>query len=403
VPDKSKEYRIAVHFSRISGPLLTTGIALASYVLLSRPLADVFLRIGQVDERFDLQAAPAVVVISLVFGFYQFYRRRELSLEAQDASQASRDASIRADEMARLVSFGHALTRFPDFDSVRAAAGSHIPMLLPNRRVWVMTRAKGQWEPLVNVGETSAPDRERAARHAVGEGGLQLGTPGEDVCFPMVIADTPVCVLGVAADPPLTEHQRSVLSTCVALLAGALKNAELFQEVHENSLQDGLTGCFNRTHAIESLDTELRRSRRSKRPFSVLMFDIDTFKSINDRFGHLCGDAVLAAIGTRMRAALRSSDVKCRYGGDEFLVILPETPITGARQVCETLRRAIEKEPIAWADGIVSATASFGVTEISPGEIDPLAIVARTDAALYRSKQEGRNRVSETQSELITA
>ena len=74
-----------------------------------------------------------------------------------------------------------------------------------------------------------------------------------------------------------------------------------------------------------------------------------------------------------MRAALRSSDVKCRYGGDEFLVILPETPITGARQVCETLRRSIEKEPIAWADGAVMVTASFGVTEISPGENDPLA------------------------------
>ena len=187
----------------------------------------------------------------------------------------------------------------------------------------------------------------------------------------MVIADTPICVLGVAAEPPLSEHQRSVLSTAVALLAGALKNAELFQEVHENSLQDGLTGCFNRTHAIEALDGELRRSRRSKRAFSVLMFDIDTFKSINDRFGHLCGDAVLAAVGARMRAALRSSDVKCRYGGDEFLVILPETPIVGARQVCETLRRAIEKEPIAWADGTVTATASFGVTEISPGRDRP--------------------------------
>ena len=71
--------------------------------------------------------------------------------------------------MARLVSFGHALTRFPDFDSVRAAAGSHIPLLLPSRRVWVMTRAKGQWEPLVSVGDTPAADRERAARHAVGE------------------------------------------------------------------------------------------------------------------------------------------------------------------------------------------------------------------------------------------
>ena len=76
-----------------------------------RPLADAFISIGRLDERFDLQAAPAVVIMALVFGFYQFYRRRELSLEAKDASQASREASQRADEMARLVSFGHALTR----------------------------------------------------------------------------------------------------------------------------------------------------------------------------------------------------------------------------------------------------------------------------------------------------
>jgi diguanylate cyclase (GGDEF)-like protein len=392
-----------VQFSRISGPLLTTGIALAGYVLLSRPLAGLFSRIGQVDERFDLQAAPAVVILSLVFGFYQFYRRRELSVEVRDASQASRDADQRAEETSRLVSLGHALSRYPDLDSVQTAASAHIPLLVPARRVWVMTRAKGQWQSLVNVGETAPADRERAARHAVGEGGLQLGAPDEDVCFPMVIADTPVCVLGVAATPRLTKHQRSILSTAVALLAGALKNAELFHEVHVNSLQDGLTGCFNRTHALDALDGELRRSRRSKRPFSVLMFDIDTFKAINDRYGHLCGDAVLQEMGARMRAALRSSDLKCRYGGDEFLVILPETPLVGARQVADTLRRAIEKEPVAWADGAVAVTASFGVTEIAPGEANPLAIVARTDAALYRSKQDGRNRITVTEAETVTA
>ena len=78
-----------MQFSRISGPLLTTGIALAGYVLLSRPLASLFTRIGHVDERFDLQAAPAVVILSLVFGFYQFYRRRELSAEALDADRKS--------------------------------------------------------------------------------------------------------------------------------------------------------------------------------------------------------------------------------------------------------------------------------------------------------------------------
>jgi diguanylate cyclase (GGDEF)-like protein len=256
-----------------------------------------------------------------------------------------------------------------------------------------MIRAQGIWEPLMTVGDTPPADRERAARRAMGEGGLQVSLPTDDECFPVVIADTPVCVLGVASEPPLTAHQRSVLTTAVALLAASLKNAELLQELHENGLQDGLTGCFNRTHAIDSLDIELKRARRNKRPLSVLMFDLDSFKLINDRHGHLCGDAVLAAVGDRMRKATRAGDLKCRYGGDEFIVLLPETPLGGAKLVCENLRRAIEKEPIAFADGQVALTASFGVTEMQAGETDPLALVARVDAALYRAKRAGRNRV----------
>jgi diguanylate cyclase (GGDEF)-like protein len=290
-----------------------------------------------------------------------------------------------------MVNFAHALTRIPELTSVAAATATHVPLLVPNRRAWVMIRAAGVWEPLMTVGDTPPGDRERAARRAMGEGGLQVSLPSDDECFPVVIADTPVCVLGVASVPALTAHQRSVLTTAVALLAASLKNAELLQELHENGLQDGLTGCFNRTHAIDSLDIELKRARRTKRPLSVLMFDLDAFKLINDRHGHLCGDAVLAAVGERMRAATRAGDLKCRYGGDEFIVLLPETPLAGARLVCENLRKAIEKEPIPWAEGQISLTASFGVTEMHPGESDPLAIVARVDGALYRAKRAGRN------------
>jgi diguanylate cyclase (GGDEF)-like protein len=257
-----------------------------------------------------------------------------------------------------------------------------------------MTRSAGAWEPLMTVGDTPPADRERAARRAMGEGGLQVSLPTDDECFPVVIADTPVCVLGVASDPPLTAHQRSVLTTGVALLAASLKNAELMQELHENGLQDGLTGCFNRTHAIDSLDIELKRARRTKRPLSVVMIDLDSFKLINDRHGHLCGDAVLATVGDRMRGATRAGDLKCRYGGDEFIVLLPETPIGGAKLVCENLRKAIEREPIPWADGQIALTASFGVTEVHPGEADPLAVIARADSALYRAKRAGRNRVA---------
>ena len=121
------------------------------------------------------------------------------------------------------------------------------------------------------------------------------------------------------------------------------------------------------------------------------MFDIDRFKDINDRYGHLCGDAVLSAVGAKMREVLRGSDLKCRYGGEEFLVLLPETPLEGAKRVADTLRRELADMPINWKGEIVPVTASFGVSVALPAEIDGKALIARADAALYRAKDQGRN------------
>jgi diguanylate cyclase (GGDEF)-like protein len=382
-----------VYYSNRSDPFVAAGLAVVGYILLSKPTAQLFEYLARLDEVRDLRLLPAAVIGATIFGFYQWRQHRQLSGVALGAAAASQEATERAAETFRLVDFAHALTRFPDSTSVGAATATHVPLLVPNRRAWVMIRAAGVWEPLMTVGDTAPADRDRAVRRAMGEGGLQVNLPTDDVCFPVVIADTPVCVLGVAAEPALTAHQRSVLTTAVALLAASLRNAELLQELHEHGLQDGLTGCFNRTHAIDSLEIELKRARRTKRPLSVLMFDLDSFKLVNDRYGHLCGDAVLAAVGDRMRAATRAGDLKCRYGGDEFIVLLPETPLAGAKLVCENLRRAMEKDPIRWAEGAVNVTASFGVTEIQNGETDPLAIVARVDAALYHAKRQGRNRV----------
>jgi diguanylate cyclase (GGDEF)-like protein len=386
---------------------LAVGAAIAGYVLFSKPLERILTSVVRFDQQFNLRTAPAAVILAAVFGAYLYYRRREIAAEAAEAALAVRQAAQRADEMAQVVAFGRELTRYPDLDSIRTATATHLPRLVPGRRVWVMIRQaalKGHaWERLIDDGRTATTDCERAARQAVGEGEAGRGSATDDVCFPMVMANTPVCVLGVSSSPPLTELQRGVLSTAVALLASALKNAQLFTEIQTNSRQDGLTGCFNRTHALDSIDCELRRARRSRHTFSVVMFDIDTFKAVNDRFGHLCGDAVLAEVGGRMRSTLRTTDLKCRYGGDEFLVILPETPLAGAIQVCEALRNAIEKDPVTWADGAVSVTASFGVTEIAHGELDTMAVVARTDAALYRSKQGGRNRVTVAEPESVLA
>jgi diguanylate cyclase (GGDEF)-like protein len=195
-----------------------------------------------------------------------------------------------------------------------------------------------------------------------------------------------------------------MLTAAASMLAVSLKNAELFREVRDNSVRDALTGCFNKTHALEVLEAELRRARRSHMPLSVLMFDLDDFKGVNDRYGHLCGDAVLSAVGARMKAVLRGSDLKCRYGGEEFLIVLPDTPLAGARRVADTLRKEIAEHPVQWNEQTVSVTASFGVTTIEAGEVDSLAVIARADAALYRAKQEGRNavRAAEDQAALLS-
>jgi len=126
---------------------------------------------------------------------------------------------------------------------------------------------------------------------------------------------------------------------------------------------------------------------------SLIMFDLDRFKSINDRYGHLCGDTVLAEVGAKMRASLRSSDLKCRYGGEEFLILLPETPVDGAHRAAETLRRELADLQIQWNGRVIRITSSFGVACARPNELDPTPLIARADEALYRAKREGRNSV----------
>jgi diguanylate cyclase (GGDEF)-like protein len=146
-----------------------------------------------------------------------------------------------------------------------------------------------------------------------------------------------------------------------------------------------------RAHALEMVAAELMRARRSHLPVSLIMFDLDRFKAINDRHGHLCGDAVLAEVGARMRASLRSSDLKCRYGGEEFLVLLPETPVEGAHRAADTLRQDLAELEIQWNGKVIRVTSSFGVACARSNEVDPTPLIARADEALYRAKREGRN------------
>jgi len=370
---------------------LLLGLAVALFAIVSRPLGRLLAYAQDIGESSGLQLLPGLVILAGVFIFHQVRKRHEVRAGALASDAAAREATARAAEMGRLVAFGQALGQSLDRDSIRSAAAKHFPLLTEGRPAWVMARSKQHWRPLAVIGNISLGHCERAARGALGETNAVLDGDRGDVCFPMIVAGDPLGVVGVSPDPPLTEHERVVLSAAAALLAASLKNAELFQAVHENSVRDALTGCSNRTHAISVIDGELRRSHRSKLPLSLIMFDLDHFKQINDRFGHLCGDAVLAAVGQHMRAVLRSSDLKCRYGGEEFLILLPDTITSGARRVAELLRRTLEANPVRWNEIDVPVTASFGLTAVTPGELDVTAIIGRADTALYRAKENGRN------------
>jgi len=298
------------------------------------------------------------------------------------SATAAAEATARAEEMERLIAFGQAIARSLTEESIKAAAIAHVPLLAPGRAAWALARSDGQWRPLMNVGDATPGAQESAAKIALCEIDPPPGVEPEFTCFPMIIAGMPVGVLGVAAKPPLADEQRRILTTAAALLAVSLKNSELFREVVESNVRDPLTACVTRRHGMGIFQTEMRRARRSQLPMALIVFDLDHFKGINDRYGHL---------GGRMNAVLRGSDLKCRYGGEEFLILLPDTPTQGAQRVAETLRREIEGNSIPWNDETLRITASFGITAIMPGEMDPLAAIARADEALYRAKQDGRN------------
>ncbi|MDH4065426.1 MAG: sensor domain-containing diguanylate cyclase [Acidobacteriota bacterium] len=210
--------------------------------------------------------------------------------------------------------------------------------------------------------------------------------------FPLMVGSTAVGVLGIRTpEGALPEDRRRAVEAAASPLGLAIRHAQLSREVRENSVRDPLTGCFTRSHALEVVDAELRRARRSQAPVSLIMFDIDHLKEVNDRHGHLCGDAVLAVIGKRMREVLRGSDLKCRYASAQFLVLLPETPLAGTKRVAETLRREVADRAIAWAGEDLHVTASFGLTQALAGEVNVQALVGRADQALYRAKDDGGN------------
>ncbi|MGZ9165539.1 MAG: GGDEF domain-containing protein, partial [Anaerolineales bacterium] len=174
----------------------------------------------------------------------------------------------------------------------------------------------------------------------------------------------------------------------------SLERARLFQEVQSLALTDPLTGLQNRRSLFELGRIEFSRSHRLKRPFCCMMLDLDHFKQINDNYGHPMGDEVLQEFAKRCKNSVREVDMIGRYGGEEFVILLPETDSETAILVAERLRASVEETPMKVSGQEVNVTVSIGVSRKDENTLQLETLIARADQAMYIAKHKGRNRVA---------
>ena len=205
--------------------------------------------------------------------------------------------------------------------------------------------------------------------------------------------------MGVAdcAGLPLDAHEAS--ARIGALLRRKSQADRLTAEARDarhRANTDSVTGLFNRYYLDEQLAAAIAAARKRGSPLTLLMLDIDAFKPVNDRFGHAAGDRALRAVAARLSANVRAIDTIVRYGGDELVVMMPDTDIPTARRIAERLRSIVGETPVPGADGSADSmqvTVSIGMAALEARDSDGAALLARADAALFAAKRAGRNRV----------
>jgi diguanylate cyclase (GGDEF)-like protein len=380
---------------------LAVALIAATVVIFQQPLRWAFDLAHEMQDRYHVDLIPALTILSCVFVFHQSRKRQQAKAAAAAAAAEAAQARLRSAELQRLMTFGEALANALDRQSLQQALWRHLPAFAQERECWMLVRTGARWDPfLLDSGRAGVESLEaievmadRAHAHEQPPNGRHEGfTDATTLCFPLLAGGAAVGVLGIPNGSSFTAAERRVLGAAAAIVAIAVRNVQLLTSTQEASLRDGLTGCYTRAHGVDSIGRALGLARRTGRPLSVVMFDVDHFKRINDELGHLRGDDLLRSVGEILGRALRSSDVACRYGGDEFLVVCPDTPLLGAQQVAECLRREIAALTVGNAESTRQVTSSFGVASSLAGETESSALIERADAALYVAKRAGRNR-----------
>ncbi|MCA9602302.1 MAG: diguanylate cyclase [Polyangiales bacterium] len=185
--------------------------------------------------------------------------------------------------------------------------------------------------------------------------------------------------------------QIKVGDSILKFLSGQDVEAQYHEAIYRMTIIDGLTGVHNKRYLIETLEREIPRARRHKRPLALVMLDVDHFKKVNDSYGHLAGDYVLKEICNVAKERIRPDDIVARYGGEEFAIVLPETNLEGAVRIAEQLRTLIESKEFEFEGERIQVTISLGTSQLEDGA-DVTQFVKAADEKLYAAKRGGRNR-----------
>ncbi len=223
---------------------------------------------------------------------------------------------------------------------------------------------------------------------------LEHPLPAASLCVPMIAQGEALGMLYLSSleSGTVIEAKHQLAITVAEHISLALANIKLRQKLEEQSIRDPLTGLFNRRYMEESLDREIQRCDRLQQSLGIIMLDVDHFKRFNDIFGHEAGDSVLQELGQFLQKYVRGSDIACRYGGEEFTLILPEGSLAVTSKRAEQIRAGIKHLHLKYGHELLGQiTLSLGVASFPEHGTTGQAVIRQADAALYRAKKEGRD------------
>lgn len=222
---------------------------------------------------------------------------------------------------------------------------------------------------------------------------FKRGVIGRHSCsYALKVEEQQLGELKLTRSQRFSKEELHTLESLLCCLIYPLRNATLFHQALQMAYTDPLTQTHNRAAFNDMLDREIKRANRFDKPLSLIFVDIDHFKTVNDNFGHACGDMVLATVAGRIKETVRGIDIVFRFGGEEFVILLIDTHAEEAIVIAERVRKSIESQTLAYGMEILNMSASLGVSALCSQD-DIHSFIKRADTAMYKAKRLGRNRV----------